>query len=65
MHESTQARRVTRELLAPAALHREAEYDGIRVLLGNRLPAKATLVFGGVRRIWHNSVVRCCLTECA
>jgi len=63
MHESTQASRVTRELLGPAALHRKAEQHRIRVLLGNRFAAEAALVSREIRRIWHWSGVRCCLTD--
>jgi hypothetical protein len=57
MHESTQARRVTRKLLGPVALHHEAKHHRIRIPLSNRLPAEAALILGGMRRICHDSIV--------
>jgi len=56
MHESPQARCVTRKLLAPASLHRNVQRNRVRILLDNRLTTKAALVTRGIRRSSHSPV---------
>jgi len=55
MHKAPQARCVTRELLAPASLHRNVQRNRVRILLDNGLTTKTALVTRVIRRSWHSS----------